>query len=83
MALDDTDEIAAFVADAALLSDDERAAIDALIAELRELARGTDHLRIKAAIAAANHGSEEFAARRMDRSIKAALTGRTLDSIGA
>ena len=74
---------AAFAADGALLSDDERAAIDALIAELREVARGTDHLRIKAAIAAANHGSEEFATRRMDRSIKAALTGRTLDSIGA
>ena len=74
---------AAFAADGALLSGEERAVLDALIAQLQETAQGGDHLRIKAAVEAVNRGSEEFAARRMDRAIKAALTGRTLDSISA
>ena len=73
---------AAFAADGALLSDAERAVLDALIAQLRETAQGSDHIRIKAAVEALNRSSEEFAARRMDRSIKAALTGRMVDSIG-
>ncbi len=74
---------AAFAADGALLSGEERAVLDALIAQLQETAQGGDHFRIKAAVDAVNRGSEEFAARRMDRAIKAALTGRTLDSISA
>jgi molecular chaperone HscA len=69
-------------ADGALLSDDERANIDALIAKLREQAQGADHLAIKAAVDALAHGTEEFAARRMDRSVRAALTGKKLDEIG-
>ncbi len=68
--------------DAALLSPAERAAIDGLSAQLRSTIAGNDHLAIKAAIEALNKGSEEFAARRMDRSIRSALTGRTLDSVG-
>ena len=74
---------AALATDSALLSKEERNALDILITQLRETMQGSDHLRIKAAVEALNRGSEEFAARRMDRSIKAALTGRTLDSIGA
>ena len=72
---------AALAADAALLSTDERAALDALCIKLRATAGGTDHLAIKAAIELLNKGSEEFAARRMDRSIRNALAGRTLESI--
>ena len=72
---------AALAVDAALLSADERAAMDALCAKLRATASGAGHLAIKAAIETLNKGSEEFAARRMDRSIRNALTGRTLESI--
>ena len=74
---------AALAADSALLSPDERQALDLLVMRLHEAMQGSEHLTIKAAVEALNRGSEEFAARRMDRSIKAALTGRTLDSIGA
>ena len=74
---------AALAVDAGLLSDLERTTIDGLAAALRRAARETDHLAIKAAIDALNRGTGDFAARRMDRSIRQALTGRTLDSISA
>ena len=74
---------AALAVDAALLSFDERAAIDGLCGNLRVTATGTDHLAVKAAVEALNKGSEEFAARRMDRAIHSALAGRTLASIDA
>ena len=73
---------AALEQDAELLSGEERAAIEIGIAHLRSTAAGSDHLAIKAAIEQLNRDTEEFAARRMDRSIRAAFTGRTLDSIG-
>ncbi len=41
----------------------------------------TDHAAIKAAVEALANGTEEFAARRMDRSVHAALTGRKLDEL--
>jgi molecular chaperone HscA len=71
--------VAALAADEDLLSQAEsqkiRDAIDALI-----LARnGTDQAAIKAAIDVLDKATAEFAARRMDASIKKALTGHTLD----
>jgi molecular chaperone HscA len=39
-------------------------------------------MAIKAAVDALAHGTEEFAARRMDRSVHAALTGKKLADIG-
>jgi molecular chaperone HscA len=68
-------------ADSALLSEQERIDIAGLIEKVREKAQGEDHLAIKAAVEALAQGTEEFAARRMDRSIHAALTGRKLDEI--
>jgi molecular chaperone HscA len=68
--------------DADLLSDDERKHVDSLMASLREKNAGTDHGAIKEAIAALAHATEEFAARRMDRSVRKALAGRNLDEIG-
>jgi molecular chaperone HscA len=68
-------------ADAALLSDDERADIARLIESLRATAQGSDHQAIKEAVEALARGTEEFAARRMDRSVRAALAGRKLDEI--
>lgn len=68
-------------ADAALLSDEERADIARLIESLRVTAQGSDHQAIKEAVEALARGTEEFAARRMDRSVRAALAGRKLDEI--
>ncbi|MBL8384488.1 MAG: Fe-S protein assembly chaperone HscA [Burkholderiales bacterium] len=73
---------AALAADGDLLDPGERGAIAALVERLAACAAGDDHLAIKAAIADLNHGTGEFAARRMDRSVKAVLAGRTLDEIG-
>ena len=71
----------ALEADGGLLSDDERAGIDAMLADVRARAQGSDHQAIKAAIEALAHGTEDFAARRMDRSVRAALSGRKLEEI--
>ncbi|WP_034291942.1 Fe-S protein assembly chaperone HscA [Herbaspirillum sp. RV1423] len=67
--------------DSALLNEQERADIAALIAVVKEKAQGDDHLAIKAAVDALAHGTEEFAARRMDRSVHAALAGKKLDEV--
>lgn len=71
----------ALLSDAALLSAEEQSAIADLIAAVRAQALGTDHLAIKAAVDALAHGTEDFAARRMDRSVHDALTGKTLDQV--
>ncbi len=68
-------------ADGDLLSDTERADLMALIEALQRQAQGNDHDAIKVAIDALARGTEEFAARRMDRSVRAALAGRKLDEI--
>jgi len=67
--------------DSALLNEQERIDVAALIEVLRETAQGDDHLAIKAAVEALAHGTEEFAARRMDRSVHAALAGKKLDEV--
>jgi molecular chaperone HscA len=68
--------------DGDLLSADERVAVDALIAKVSEIARGEDHRAIKAAVEQLSHGTDEFAARRMDRSIKSALAGKKVQELG-
>ncbi|WP_414442516.1 Fe-S protein assembly chaperone HscA [Burkholderia sp. 22PA0106] len=72
---------AALVVDPDLLDDDERAAIDTLIAALRALTGGDDTDAIDAATKALAEGTDEFAARRMDKNIRRALKGRKLDEI--
>jgi molecular chaperone HscA len=67
--------------DGALLSEQERRDIEALLASVRATAQGSDHDAIKEAVEALARGTEEFAARRMDRSVRAALAGRKLDEI--
>jgi len=71
----------ALQADAALLSEQERADIEAQMEAVTAAAQGNDHLAIKAAVDALAHGTEEFAARRMDRSVHAALAGKKLDEV--
>ncbi|GGC17397.1 chaperone protein HscA [Oxalicibacterium flavum] len=68
-------------ADSDLLSDDERAEVQRLLEAVRSAAAGTDHEAIKAAVHALAHGTDEFAARRMDRSVRSALSGRKLDEV--
>jgi molecular chaperone HscA len=64
-----------------LLNASERLAIDGLIAALREAMAGEDLGRVKRASEALNNGTVEFAARRMDASVKRALTGHRIDQL--
>ncbi|AUN94851.1 Fe-S protein assembly chaperone HscA [Pseudazoarcus pumilus] len=64
-----------------LLSNEERARIDAAVAELRALRDGDDHRAIKSGIERLAQVSDEFAARRMDKSIRSALAGRNVNEI--
>jgi molecular chaperone HscA len=73
---------AALAEDAGLLDPQQEQEIRALMSILRSAITGADHRAIKAAIDRLNHGSEEFAAMRMDRSVKSALTGRSVDKLG-
>jgi molecular chaperone HscA len=71
----------ALAADSSLLAADERAAIERALAEVRRLIPGDDRRALQAAVDALNHATEEFAARRMNRSVAQALTGRSVDAL--
>ena len=73
----------ALAADGQLLDAAARARIDALVEAAAAAAAGTERDAIKRAIDALAHGTEDFAALRMDRSIRAALAGRHIDEIAA
>ncbi|MDM0112127.1 Fe-S protein assembly chaperone HscA [Variovorax sp. J22R133] len=68
-------------ADAALLDEDERKEVDALMAALRSAKDATDAATVEAATKALADGTEAFAARRMNQGIARALSGRTLESL--
>ncbi len=72
---------AALAADAHLLSPSELHEVEALVARLDAARQGDDAGAISIAADALARGTEAFAARRMDRSIAAALTGRKLDEV--
>ncbi|MEP6609549.1 MAG: Fe-S protein assembly chaperone HscA [Burkholderiaceae bacterium] len=72
---------AALASDADLLSNDERVAIDELLLVLDARARGEDVDAIKRSTEALAEATDDFAARRMDRSIRTALAGRRLDEL--
>ncbi len=72
---------AALQTDGALLSDADRAEVDALIEATRRSAAGSDAHAIEAAVEALATGTEAFAAARMNQGIKLALAGRSLDEI--
>ena len=61
------------------LSREERTEIDAALAALQQARAGTDTAVIKHAISTLDRATEEFAARRMDASVRTALTGHRLD----
>ncbi len=68
-------------ADADLLTPAERAAIEGLVNDLQAHAAGDDHRAIDDAVEALAHGTEAFAAERMNRGIRQALAGRSINEI--
>jgi molecular chaperone HscA len=69
----------ALAADGArLLDNGERAAIEHALETLRTALDGTERVALRAATEALNHASSEFAARRMNSAVRAALTGHKL-----
>jgi molecular chaperone HscA len=66
----------AMAEDGALLREEERADIEEEIAALRKRIAGTDYRAIKAGIDSLNAATRDFAARRMDRSVRRALAGQ-------
>ncbi|WP_342324024.1 Fe-S protein assembly chaperone HscA [Kosakonia sp. BYX6] len=71
----------AIAADAALLSAAERAVIDEAVAQLRAVADGDDADAIEHAIKNVDKQTQEFAARRMDQSVRTALKGHSVDEV--
>ncbi|ARU05501.1 Fe-S protein assembly chaperone HscA [Comamonas serinivorans] len=73
----------ALAADGQLLQDDERAAIDRLLAQLRQtmLADDATAAAIEAASEALAKGTEAFAAERMNQNIQKALAGKSIQSL--
>lgn len=71
----------ALASDGHLLDAGERAQIDAAIDTLRKLRDGKDHRALKTGIETLARETDEFAARRMDNSIRAALAGQKIDEI--
>ena len=72
--------------DGGLLDADERTAVDGLMQRVRDAiaqsqSGAIDHQGLKLAIEALADGTEDFASRRMDRSVRTALTGKTLDQV--
>jgi molecular chaperone HscA len=67
--------------DADLLSLLERAHIDAAVTRLQTVMIGDDRRAIDGAMQALSAATNEFAARRMNRSVQRALSGRNVDSI--
>jgi molecular chaperone HscA len=67
--------------DLELLSMLERAHIDALVARLQTAMVGDDRRAIDEAMDALNKGTAEFAARRMNKSVQRALSGKKVEEL--
>lgn len=64
-----------------LLSKEERDELEAVMMELVQLRQGTDPNAIEQGIKKTDKASQEFAARRMDKSIREALAGQSIDEV--
>ncbi|CNK44257.1 hypothetical protein yaldo0001_24030 [Yersinia aldovae ATCC 35236] len=71
----------ALAEDAALLSEQESTAIAQAMAALQQQMQSTDPHAIEAAIKALDAQTQDFAARRMDASIRRALAGHSVDEV--
>lgn len=72
----------ALASDADLLGAAEQTRIEQQLEIAREAARGDDVDAVRRAIKGLSSATDDFAARRMDRSIRAALTGKSLNDVG-
>ncbi len=72
---------AALNADGDLLSADELASIESLLGALQASRDSPDHHAITAAVEALADGTEAFAAERMNRGIRQALSGRRVEEV--
>ncbi|NLQ25193.1 Fe-S protein assembly chaperone HscA [Shewanella sp. S-1] len=72
---------AALAKDGDLLNADERGQIDATMANVAQVAAGDDADAIKLAIEKLDEQTQDFAARRMDNSIRVAFKGQSIDNI--
>ncbi|ABX49666.1 Chaperone protein hscA [Shewanella baltica OS625] len=72
---------AALAKDGDLLNADERGQIDAIMANVAQVAAGDDADAIKLAIEKLDEQTQDFAARRMDNSIRVAFKGQSIDNI--
>ena len=68
-------------ADADLLTPNERAQIDSLLVRLIDTCQNGDAAAIESATKALAHGTEAFAAERMNRGIRQALAGKNIESV--
>lgn len=71
----------ALATDKDLLSPEELAAIENSLAEMKTIVQSPDINLIRRKAAAFSRQTDEFAARRMDRSIRQALAGKAIDQI--
>ncbi|WP_241640315.1 Fe-S protein assembly chaperone HscA [Rosenbergiella epipactidis] len=71
----------ALAEDVALLSEEEQQAISSAQAALREALAGSDAQPIAEAIKQLDQVTQNFAAQRMDKSIRKALTGHSVDEV--
>ncbi len=71
----------ALAADGDLLSQRERAEIDAAVAAAAARRDAADPVALRAAVEKLNRATLEFAARRMDRNVSAALAGKRIDTV--
>jgi molecular chaperone HscA len=67
--------------DARLLSEQERAHVDACVARLQAMMIGDDRRAIDTAMDALSKGTAEFAARRMNQSVQRALAGKKVEEL--
>lgn len=72
---------AALSKDGDLLTNDERQQIDAVMADLVQVASSDDADAIKKAIEILDEHTQDFAAKRMDNSIRVAFKGQSIDKI--
>jgi molecular chaperone HscA len=72
---------AALATDGDLLSADERGRVEVLLAQVQTIREGSDHHAIDAAVEALAQGTEAFAAERMNRGIRQALSGRSIEEV--
>ena len=71
----------ALLADGDLLDAAQRQDIERLVLAVQQVREQTDHHQIDVAVEALAHGTEEFAAQRMNRGIRTALAGKRVQDV--